>query len=124
MQQQEQSKLNNTKGSKAYNSRNSEIKERLTFGHTTETLLSVEMKPAYKTQTCAFCEKGHCADECRSFPDIESRKEQLKGKCFICLRTGHTIKDCKFEKLCFHCGHVKNYQLSLCPKKFVKEIHR
>ena len=46
VQQQEQPKLNNTKGSKVYNNRNSEIKERPMFGHTTETLLSGEMKLA------------------------------------------------------------------------------
>ena len=122
--QQQQSKLNKTKGSKVYNNRNSQIKERPMFRHTADTLLSGEMKPGYKTQTCAFCEKGHWTDECRSFPDIESRKGQLKGKCFICQRTGHTIKYCNFEEPCFHCGQVKNHHCSLCPKKFVKEIHR
>ena len=69
-----------------------------------------------------ICEKGHWTDECRSFPDMKFRKGLLKGKCFICLRTGHTIKDCKIEKPCFHYGQVKNRHCSLCPKKFGKEI--
>ena len=57
------------------------------FGHTRDTLLSGETKTAGKTQTCAFCEKRYWTDECRSFPEMESRKYQLKGRCFICLRT-------------------------------------
>ena len=122
--QQERSKFNNTKGSKILNNRNFQIQEKPTFGHTTEALLTGELSPAYKTQTCAFCEKRHWTDECRSFPDIESRKGQLKGKCFICLRNRHTIKDCKVEKPCFHCGQVKNHNRSFCPKKFRKEIRQ
>ena len=92
--QQEQSKFNNTKESEIFNNRNFQIQERPTFGHTTEALLRGEIRPTYKTQTCAFCER-HWTDECRSFPDIESRKGQLNGKGFICLKNGHTIKDCK-----------------------------
>ena len=122
--QQEQSKFNNTKGSKIFNNRNFQILERPTFGHTTEALLTVEIRPTYKTQTCAFCEVRHWTDECKSFLDIESQQGQLKGKCFICLRNGHTIKDCKVEKPCFHCGQVKNQHCSSCPKKFRKEIRQ
>ena len=48
----------------------------------------------------------------------------MKGKCFICLRIGHMIKDCKVEKPFFHFDQVKNHHRSFCPKKFVKEIRR
>ena len=85
--QQEQSKFNDTKGWKFYNNRNFQIRERPMFGHTRENLISGETKPADKTQTCAFCEKWYWTDECWSFPDMESRKYQLREKCFICLRT-------------------------------------
>ena len=73
--QQEQLKFNKTNGSKFFKNRNFQIKERSTFGHTTETLLSGEIKPTHKTQKCAFCEKRHWTDECRSLPDIESWKD-------------------------------------------------
>ena len=48
----------------------------------------------------------------------------MKGKCFICLRSGDTVKDCKVEKPCFHCSQVKNHHRSFCPKKFRKEIRQ
>ena len=49
---------NTTKGSKFYNNRNFQIKERSTFGHTTEALLSGLIKPTYKIQAFAFVRRG------------------------------------------------------------------
>ena len=48
----------------------------------------------------------------------------MKGKCFICLRIGHKIKDCKVEKPYFHYGQVKNHHRSLCPKNFGIEMRQ
>ena len=30
-------------------------------------------------------------------------KEKIKGRCFICLKKGHTPRDCKADKLCVYC---------------------
>ena len=114
-------KFNTTKGSKSYNNRNFQIKQRPTFGHATETLLSGEINQLTKRKHVHSVRRD-IGPMNVSFPDMESRKGQLIGKCFICLRTGHTIKDCKIEKQCLHCGQVKNHHRSLCPNKFGKEI--
>ena len=55
---------------------------------------------------------------CSNFPTIESRKEKIKGSCFICLSHGHSIKDCFSNRACFYCNAVKNHHRSLCPKRF------
>ena len=67
---------------------------------------------------CKFCEGLHWSDECTVCSTLETRKERLKGCCFICLRTGHSYKECRITKPCYHCGMVKNHHQSLCPRKF------
>lgn len=56
--------------------------------------------------TCYFCGEGHFADQCKSFPDVETRRTKLKelGSCFKCLRTGHHAKSCPKPLKCRRCG--------------------
>ncbi|XP_056016952.1 uncharacterized protein LOC125656535 [Ostrea edulis] len=71
-----------------------------------------------KSPVCSFCNGYHWTDECRKYRTIEDRKQRIKGKCYICLRPGHRIKDCRVVKPCFHCRESRNHHRSLCPKKF------
>ena len=49
---------------------------------------------------------------------LESRKERVKGHCFICFSRKHTLCDCPVDKPCYHCKRRKNHNRSLCPQKF------
>ena len=64
---------------------------------TGEMLLSSELKKR-REQRCIFCEGRHWSDECRRYPDIAARKEKIKDRCYICLRTNHRAKERKLPK--------------------------
>ena len=89
---------------------------------TGEALLSSEINRynnTKRTRRCIFCEETHWSDECQQYPDLITRKEKLKRRCFICLRNDHMVKDCKSkDRLCIHCGERNKHHRSLCPKKF------
>lgn len=71
------------------------------------------------TPLCAFCGENHWSTDCQKFATYESRRDKIKGNCFICLRSGHSYKKCsKKDKPCFHCRKKGHHHTSLCPKKF------
>ena len=72
-----------------------------------------------QTPKCVYCGNVHFADQCHSYPDLESRKKKIWGSCFVCFQAGHTAKDCKSEKVCYYCKQ-KSHHSSLCAKKFGK----
>ena len=74
--------------------------------------------PSVKSPVCSFCDGYHWTDECQKYRTVEDRKQRIKGKCFICLRPGHRIKDCKVVKPCYHCKESRSHHRSLCPRKF------
>ena len=57
------------------------------------------------TQKCTFCKSSHKTYECTEMTDVQSRKNILKkeGRCFLCLRKGHLLKECKSKYRCNHC---------------------
>ena len=65
---------------------------------------------------CRFCGRnGHWSNECRTYPDIESRKFQLGRGCWQCLKDDHTKRECRSTKPCFHCKEMGHNQ-ALCSK--------
>lgn len=66
---------------------------------------------------CIYCKSTHhWSDECEMCKTVDERK--LHGLWFICLKTGHRLKDCKSERKCVYCGKSKKHHRSLCLKKF------
>ena len=53
--------------------------------------------------------------------DVNSRKAILKtkGKCFVCLRSGHKASECKSINNCYKCG--SQHHLSICDFHFIRE---
>lgn len=80
----------------------------------------------YTTKTysdlCRFCEGKHYSDECQRYKTLESRKQQLKGCCYICLKGGHTANNCRADKICVYCKKRNHHHRSLCPEKFQHEL--
>ncbi|XP_062591234.1 uncharacterized protein LOC134252747 [Saccostrea cucullata] len=74
-------------------------------------------KYGIKHPVCIFCERNHWSDECTEFRTIEERKRKIRGRCYICLKSGHLSKDCKVDKPCVHCHQTKKHHRSLCNKK-------
>ena len=92
------------------------------FG-TTETLLSNETLN-HRKRNCLYCQGSHWSDECRKVKSPAARKDILKGKCYICLKSGHLMKNCTNEKQCYHCKEKHHHHRSLCPKLFESTANR
>ena len=75
-------------------------------------------KPPNHTPKCHFCGQAHWSDECPSYTTVEARKDKVKGVCFVCLKLGHMMKNCKVKRPCFHCKKSGRHHRSLCPEKF------
>jgi hypothetical protein len=52
------------------------------------------------------------------YKTVDEQEQKLHGLCFICLKTGHRLKDCKSDRKCVYCGKSKKHHRSLCLKKF------
>ena len=55
--------------------------------------------------TCAFCANEHYSRNCEVVTDHNARREILrkKGKCYICLGSGHLARDCRSQIYCYKC---------------------
>ncbi len=69
-------------------------------------------------KSCIFCTENHFSDQCKKFANCESRKEKIKGRCFICLNPNHLAGACEVKTHCYHCGKPSLHHRSLCPKAF------
>ena len=63
---------------------------------------------------CCYCNGSHQSHLCRTVPSAEQRKQCLmrSGRCFICLRKGHRVKDCRSSLRCFSCQ--ARHHVSIC----------
>lgn len=63
---------------------------------------------------CSFCNGDHRSTKCNVVTTPESRKQILKkkGRCFLCLRSGHLSRDCQSPVKCFRCH--KAHHVSIC----------
>ena len=78
----------------------------------------VAVAPSKVFRSCRFCNGNHWNDECTKYPTNETRKQNIRGSCFICLKLGHTTNECTLSRSCFYCGQLNRNHRSLCPKKF------
>ena len=71
---------------------------------------------------CIFCKGIHFNDSCDKFVTVADRKTQLssQGRCFVCLKVGHTYKECPHarSKSCYYCHKVGHHHRSICSKHF------
>ena len=53
--------------------------------------------------SCVFCHQKHMPQHCKTVTKIETRKSILtkKGKCFLCLRHVHVLRNCTQSSTCF-----------------------
>ena len=54
------------------------------------------MKSVQVLRPCIFCQSNHYNDECNRYTTVSERKKVLnqQKRCFICLKTGHMLKQC------------------------------
>ena len=88
-----------------------------------EALVGVQIGKGKKERkrqypTCKFCDENHWSDECTRYTSTESRKKQIKGNCFICLKSTHQTRDCPVRIKCHYCKQINKHHRSLCPTQF------
>eukprot|EP00117_Sycon_ciliatum_P034134 scpid9570/ scgid26125/ len=66
---------------------------------------------------CWYCKGPHFSDTCKKFNGLHERKTEIGSRCFICLRDGHSARQCKDPWACFHCKR-KTHHRSICPTLF------
>ena len=66
---------------------------------------------------CCYCQGAHLPEECGKVIAVESRRESLRkgGRCFVCLRRGHRIRECRASVRCSHCNG--RHHRSLCHRR-------
>ncbi len=74
-----------------------------------------------RSAPCHFCQGEHWSDECKKYPSIAERTNQVKDRCLKCLRSGHATRNCQWGKSCFFCKYMANHHRALCPKEFPQE---
>ena len=72
---------------------------------------STDMKPA-----CYFCGQSHYSIACSVVTSIEERRRILRenGRCFVCLKRGHIVRNCRSRLKCSTCNG--RHHRSLCQK--------
>jgi hypothetical protein len=72
---------------------------------------------------CIFCSRNHPSQECFKVQkmSLNEKKDVIKMKkcCYLCLKTGHQSKECKFPPTCFVCEG--KHQSFLCPESPVHQ---
>lgn len=68
-----------------------------------------------KARSCLFCNaRDHLASRCNSVTNVVARKNILRkqGRCFVCLDTGHLMRNCQSKYSCKKCK--KRHNISIC----------
>ena len=75
--------------------------------HATAAALFTDTKRSQNSSkfVCVFCEKEHLSRNCDVVTDHAARREILrkKGKCYVCLKSGHLARKCNSRFNCFKC---------------------
>ena len=66
--------------------------------------------------SCTFCSQHHASSKCSIVTNVAARRAILrkKGKCFLCLTSGHLARNCSSHLKCFKCGN--HHHTALCEK--------
>ena len=63
-----------------------------------------------RTPLCVFCGELHFSDKCEMNKEYSDRKDFLRkrGSCFLCLKLGHSSKNCERKKLCHYSKEISH----------------
>ena len=70
------------------------------------------------TSQCMFCSGNHWNNSCLKCPTAADRKQLLKYRCYICLKSGHRAFECITQRACYFCGRKHHHHRSICEMKF------
>ena len=67
--------------------------------------------------TCTYCRENHPSNYCCVVTDVLAWKKILqdKSKCYNCLKTGHSVKNCTSQHRCF--DWKRKHHIFICESK-------
>ena len=73
--------------------------------------------------SCVYCRGNHMSSRCDTVTDVKARKTILlkKGKCFLCLKSGHRQRTCTASYKCVKCKGRHNVSICEPPPPPPKE---
>ena len=86
-----------------------------TYDTYSASCLHGQVSNSLKTKRCIYCnETDHLAAKCTSVTNVAARLDMLRkqGRCFVCLRKGHLVRDCPSKYSCHKCK--KKHHISIC----------
>ena len=83
----------------------SPVKSRERSGRNHSTAAALLASTGGGPLACYYCQQPHLASACKSVTAVEERKRILReaGRCFVCLRRGHVVRQCTSRGRCSHC---------------------
>ena len=80
----------------------------------TESQPNIQQSSPNTGPWCTFCKGTHHSAKCSTVTDVKERKKIIrqKGKCFLCLRSGHLLRNCTSTIKCYKCHGV--HHTSIC----------
>ena len=69
---------------------------------------------------CCYCNRDHTPERCDQVSKPEERKQVLMkfGRCFVCLRKGHLIRQCRSRLRCVTCGGRHHSSICTSPHQW------
>ena len=83
---------------------------------TASALFTKDNKTERSSIQCVYCKEMHYSSACNKIKDVQQRKLilQHEGRCFLCIKTGHRIKECQSPGKCRNCR--QSHHQSICQK--------
>jgi len=92
------------------------------YQSTTASLFSnTDRKSQRYISICAFCDGEHPSHKCNVVSNHRARRDivKRKGKCYVCLRSGHIARKCNSQANCYRCRG--RHHTTLCESYEKKE---
>ena len=72
-----------------------------------------------RSATCIYCGESHPSWKCGVVTDVTSRKNIIrrKGRCYICLQSGHISRKCESKYKCVKCKGRHNVSICEPPRE-------
>ena len=97
------------------------VKDKNRAGYTASCLHSESYES--KSRKCVYCLENHSPSQCKRVTNRQSRIDILKKsyRCFLCLKSGHTLKTCSAKYICRKCNG--KHHISICDKGENRNSH-
>lgn len=100
---------------KSYGDKN--VNNKWRFGNTSQVPTAADLfTSAHRQRPCIFCSNFHNSADCLKVRKLPLKEREILVErshcCFLCLRSGHQVRQCNVKAGCLSCG--KRHHILLC----------